>query len=83
VGSVRADTNPTRQRGACTHAATELRGPSLVLALGGAGIALGVVRRLTGAGRGSHDPAGVPDRKVSRVYHRPRSARVSRPRRRV
>jgi hypothetical protein len=38
---------------------------------------LGVTRRPRGAGRGSPDPAGLPDRQVSRAHRRPRFQRCS------
>jgi hypothetical protein len=48
-----------------------------VIALGGVGIAVGVTRRTRGARRGSPDPAGLPDRQVSRAHRRPRFQRSS------
>jgi hypothetical protein len=47
------------------------------IALGGVGIAVGVTRRTRGARRGSPDPAGLPDRQVSRAHRRPRFQRSS------
>jgi hypothetical protein len=40
-------------------------------------IAVGVTRRQRGAGRGSRDPAELPDRQVSRAHRRPRFRRCS------
>jgi hypothetical protein len=47
------------------------------IALRGVGIAVGVTRRPRGARRGSHDPAGLPDRQVSRAHRSPRFRRCS------
>jgi hypothetical protein len=48
------------------------------IALGGVGVAVGVTRRPRGARRGSPDPAGLPDRQVSRAHRGPRFQRCSR-----
>jgi hypothetical protein len=60
--------------------ASASKGPNISaqgIAQGGVGIAVGVTRRPRGARRGSPDPAGLPDRQVSRAHRRPRFQRCS------
>ena len=60
--------------------ASASKGPNISaqgIAQGGVGIAVGVTRRPRGARRGSPDPAGLPDRQVSRAHRRPSFQRCS------